>query len=181
MPIAFEPDATDLDLGPFTDDESHAHRCRWNRPNFGADGSELVSVFRQQRFDHNFGMLDLRRIVLRFGRKGDFVLFEPVENVTLRDGVDSQVADVFNSGPFFDIHVQDPAFGSRLPFEADIFEVICVPERVEIAFNGALIENIAWPRENVGTNRFRRNSSIAMDIDSGDYVWLLLCNHARLE
>jgi len=70
--------------------------------------------------------------------------------------------------------VQDPTFGRCLALEPDIFEVICVPKGVEIAFDGVLIENIAGPGKNVGANSFGGNTAVAVNFDCGDNVRLLL-------
>ena len=126
-------------------------------------------------------MLDLCGIVLRFRRQANLVRLEPIEDVTLRDGIDAEIADVFNSRPLLYIHVQDPAFRRRLTLESDVLEIICVPERVKVALDGALIENISRPGEYVRPNGFRRDAAIAVDFDSGDHVRLLLPNQACLK
>ena len=83
VPVAFKPDAPHFDLRSFAHNKSHAHRCRRNRPNFRADGRELVPVFRQELLDHHLRFLDLGGIVLRLRRDSDLVLLKAVENVAL--------------------------------------------------------------------------------------------------
>src|SRR6266496_280371 len=131
MLVALELDASHFDLGPFPHYKSHPHRRRRYRPYFRTNGRELVSVLRQQLLNHDLSLLYLGRIVLRLRRNADFFLLEAVKNVTLRNRIDANVADVLDSRPLLDVDVEDPAFGSGFALEADVLKIVRVPKRVE--------------------------------------------------
>ena len=73
----------DLNLGAFLDHKGDADRGRRNRPNLGADGGELASVFGQQFLDRHFGFLDLGGIVLALWGQSDLRVLEAVEHVAV--------------------------------------------------------------------------------------------------
>ena len=64
MFVAPEADAPNLNLRPLLNDESDADGGGRNRSDFRADGGELTPVLGEQLFEGNFGLLDLRGIVL---------------------------------------------------------------------------------------------------------------------
>src|SRR6266404_108643 len=172
--IAFKLDTAYFDLRPFAHNECHADRCRWNGSNFGADGGELVPVLSQQLPDDDFRFLDLGGIVLRLGRDSDLFLFETVEDVALGNRIDPNIADFLNSGSFLDVDVQNPAFGSGFTLNANVLEVVCIPERVEVALDSSRVVDVSGTSEDVGANCLGGNAAVAVDLDSADDIGLLL-------
>ena len=65
-------DLADFDLGSFLDHEREPDRDGRNLADFGPDGGELAAVLGQQFFHHDFGLLNLGRIVLASGESPTF-------------------------------------------------------------------------------------------------------------
>ena len=74
--VADEFNAANFHLRPFAHHKCDSDRSRRHRPDFGADGGELVAMFGFQVPDYNFGLLNFGGIVLRLRRERDFVLLE---------------------------------------------------------------------------------------------------------
>ena len=77
------------------------------------------------------------------GVESDFPFFKAVQHVASRNRVQAGVVDLPNGGPFLYINMNQPSLGGLLAFEADIFEISRVPQRIEVALDGRLIVNIA--------------------------------------
>ncbi len=161
-----------LNLGPLLDDESDADRSGRESAYFGADGGELTPVLGEQFLQDNFGFLDLRGIVLALHRESDFALLEAVEHVAGGNCIQSGVVDLADGGPFFDVNVKDPALGALLALKADVLKVACIPESVEVAFDGGRVVDVAGLAEDAGLDRVGRDAVVAMDIDVDDEVLL---------
>jgi hypothetical protein len=68
--------------------------------------------------------------------------------------------------------MQDPALGGSLALEADVLEIASVPQRVEVALNSGLIVDVTRMGEDMGANRLRRNTAVAVDFDGTDQILL---------
>ena len=87
-------------------------------------------------------MLDLGRIVLTLLREPDLLFFEAVENVAIRDRIQSDVLNLPNCRLFGDVNMNDHALLRVFPFKADVVEVPGIPKRVEIALQRLRIDVI---------------------------------------
>jgi hypothetical protein len=70
--------------------------------------------------------------------------------------------------------VDDPALGGRLPLDAQVVEIAGVPQRIEVAFQGRLIVNVAGAGEHAGLDSVRRDSAVPVNLDRSNHV-VLLC------
>jgi hypothetical protein len=111
---------------------------------------------------------------LRLGRKCDFVLLESVEDVALRDRIDSQVIDLPHSRLLFNVNMQDPAFGCGLALEANVFEIAGIPQRIEVSLYCSLVVDIPRTREDVCADGFCGNATVSVDLNSAHDIRLLL-------
>ena len=170
--VASETNVPNLNFRPFPDDESNAHGCGRNGADFGADGGELTPMLSKQLFQSNFGLLDLRGIVLVLNRESDFPLLEPVEHVARGYRIQACVIDLADCRPLFEVNVEDPTFGVLFALEADVLKVAGIPESVEVAFDGRSVVDVADLAEDAGLNRLSRDAAVAMDADADDEVLL---------
>jgi len=87
--VAAEADAPDLTLGPLFDHKVNRRerRRRDGGGYFGPNGGETDAVLGEQLFQGDFGLSDLRGIVLALDGKSDLAFFEAVEHVAGGDGV----------------------------------------------------------------------------------------------
>ena len=170
--VAPEADLPNLDFGPLLDDESNAHGGGRNRADFGADGGELAPVLGEQLFEDNFGLLDLRGIVLVLNREPDFALLEAVEHVAGGNRIQAGVVDLTDGGPLFEVNVKDPAFGGLFALKTDVLVVAGVPEGVEVAFDGGGVVDVADLAEDASPDRVRRDAAVAVGNDADDEVLL---------
>ena len=74
--------------------------------------------------------------------------------------------------------MQDPAFGSGLTLEANVFEESRVPQRIKIALDCGGIVNVANAGENVDANNIAGDAAVPMGHDFNDDIRLLL-THQR--
>ena len=179
--VADEGNLADFDLGPFLHHERDAHRGRRNGANFGADGGELPAVLGQQFLDRDFGFLDFGGIVLAFHRQPDFAFLEAVQHVAVGDRIQPGVFDLANGGPLFDVDVDAPALGRLLALEADVFKVAGVPQRVEVAFQGGFVVDVAGAGEDAGLDGFGGNAAVAVDLDLDYQILLAQTRRAQQE
>ena len=170
--IAFKGDLPDFDLGSFLDHEGKADGRRRNRPHLRRDGRKLVAMRRQQFLNDDFRPLHLGRIVLTLLGQPDFSFLELIQNVALRDRTQADILDLADGRLLFYINVNQPALGRLFPLNAHVVEVAGVPKRVEVAFQGLLVINVARPGEHTGANGVRRNPAIAVDDDVHDHFLL---------
>ncbi len=170
--VAPEADASNLDLGPFLNDESDADGGGRDGPDFGADGGELASVLGEQFLEDNFGLLDLGGIVLVLHRESDFALLEAVEHVAGGNGIQAGVVDLADGRPLFEVNVKDPAFGALFALKADVLKVAGVPEGVEVAFDGGGVVDVAGLAEDASLDRVGGNAAVAVDFDVDDEILL---------
>jgi len=101
-------------------------------------------------------------------------LLESVENVALRDRINSDVVDLPHARLLFNVNMQDPAFGGGFALKANVFEVAGIPQRVEIALDRRLVIDIPRAREDVGTDGFCGNATVPVDLNGAHDVGLLL-------
>lgn len=172
MPVAFESDVPDFHLRALAYHERHIDAGRRQLSDFRPDCGELVAVLRFQLADDNFCMLHLGVIKLRFGRKPHLFLLESVENVALRDRVDTNVINLFNTRFFLDVDVDHPTFGGGLALETDVLEKTCIPQGIEVTLDGSLIVNVARVSEDMGKNDVFWDAAVPMDFDCSNYVLL---------
>ena len=170
--IAPEADVPNLDLGPLLNDKSDANGGGRDGPDFRADGSKLTPVLGQQFLQDDFGLLDLRGIVLVLNRKPDLALLETVEHIAGGNRIQAGVVDLAYGRPLLDVNVQDPALGILFAFKADVLKVACVPESVEVAFDGGGVVDVAGFAENASLDRVGRDAAIAVDDDANDEILL---------
>ena len=172
--VAPEAYAPNLDLGPFLDHKRDGDGGRRDGSNFGADGGELMPVFREQFLQHNFRLLDFGGIVLALYRESDFAVLEAVEHVAGGDRAQAAVADLADGGPFFEVDVQDPAlaFGVLLALEAYVLKVVRVPEGVEVALDGGVVIHVADLGEDASPDRIGGNAAVAVDNDANHQILL---------
>src|SRR5208337_1463683 len=138
----------------------------------GSNRGELAPVLGQQSLQGNFGLLDLRGIVLAFHRESDLAVLEPVEHVAGRNRVQPGVVDLANGGPLFEVDVKDPAFGTLFAFKTDVLKVARVPQRIEVTFDGGGVVDVAYLAEDPRLDRVRRDAAVAVDRDADDQVLL---------
>src|SRR5581483_3323955 len=179
--VALEFDSTDFDLGAFFDDEGDAHGGRRYGANFGADGSELPPVLGKKAFDRHLGFLHLGGIVLAFNCEADFLFLEAIEHIALGYRTQTYVTDFPYGWALFDVNVDDPALGSLLPFEADVFEVPSVPQRVEVAFEGGRVVNVTGLGKDTSLNGVHGNTAVAVNPDINNDFLLRPAHEARAE
>src|SRR5208282_2124864 len=172
MFIAPETNVSNFDLGPLFDDEGDADCCGRNGADFGADSGELTSVLGEQFFEHYFGSFDLGGIILVFHGESDLALFEAVEYVAGGDGIEAGVIDFADGGALFEVNVQNPALGTLLALEADVLKVAGIPERVEVAFDGGRVVDVARLGEDAGSDGIGGNAAIAVHDDADDEILL---------
>src|SRR5208283_2797043 len=170
--IAPEADAPNLSLRCLLNDESDADGGGRNRSDFRADGGELTPVLGEQLFQGNFGLLDLSGIVLVLNRESDFTLLEPVEHVAGGNGIQSDVVDLADGRPLFEINVKDPTLGVLFALKADVLKVAGVPEGVKVAFDGGGIVDVADLAEDASLDRVGRDAAVAVDADANDEILL---------
>src|SRR5689334_22738780 len=166
--VAVEPDVADFDLRSFLNNEVDAN-CRWrNFVNLSADGCELTTMFSKQVLQDDFGVLDLGRIVLALLRKADLLFLKAVEDVAICDRIQTDVLDLANRGLFRDVDVDDHAFLRVFALEADVVEVACIPERIEVAFQRLRIVNVARPGKHASSDGIGGYASLAVNVDLGN-------------
>ena len=68
--------------------------------------------------------------------------------------------------------MKDPAFRSGLAFEANVFKISGVPQRIEVALDRSLVVHITWMGKNMRFDHVRGNASIAVDLNFGDQILL---------
>ena len=119
---------------------------------------------------------DARRVILALDGEADLFLLEAVEDIGLRDRVQTFVVDFADRGLFTDINVEDDAaLGIVFALDADVFEVPGVPEGVEIALDGGGVEGLAFMAEEAGDDRFLGNAAVADDANLGNRLLLCPC------
>ena len=97
--IAGEADVADFDFRAFLNLEDEDNGVAGGDALvLRRDGGELAAVLAKEFLEDDFGFLDARRIEAAFDGEADFALFEAIENVGFRDGVDAVVADAANDG-----------------------------------------------------------------------------------
>jgi len=170
--IAPEADVPNFNLRPFADNKRDTDGSGRDGADFGANGGELTSVLGEQLFQRDLGLLDLRGIVLVLDRESDLAFLETVENVAGGNCIQAGVVDLTDGGALFDIDVEDPTFGVLLALETDVLEVARVPERVEVAFDGRRVVDVATFSEDAGLDRLGRNAAVAVNADIDDQVLL---------
>ena len=124
------------------------------------------------------GFGDARGVVLALHAEPDLLLFEAVEDIGLCNRIESLVVDLADGGLLTDEDVQDFALGGVLFFDADIFEIAGVPQRVEIALDGGWIVVVADVRVEAGEDGFLGDAAVADDPDFGDDIGVL-CERGR--
>src|SRR5215470_6303130 len=72
-----------------------------------------------------------------------------------------------------------PAFRSLFPFEADVFEVSSVPERIEIAFQACGVVDVARFGIDSSLDRLRGNAPVAVHHDFGNHILLSPTSRAK--
>ncbi len=176
--VAGEADVADLDRGAFLDIEGHRDGGGRDGLDLRGDGRELVPVLAEQLPEHGDRPRDARGVVLALHSEADLLLLEAVEHIGLRDGVQPLVVDLADSGLFTDEDVQDLALGGVLFFDADVFEVAGVPERVEVALDGGWVVVVADVGVEAGEDRFLGDAAVADDANFRDDV-AVLCEYGR--
>jgi len=176
--IAAETNAPNLYFRAFFDDESDANGVGRDGTDFGADGSELVAVFGEQLLQHDLSLLHLGGIVLVFDRKRNLALLEAIEHVAGRNCIQTDIVDLADRGPFFDVNVKDPTLGILFPLKANVFKIASVPERVEVTLDGRRVIHVADFGEDAGFDRVGRYTAIAVGLNA-DNELLLAENRGR--
>jgi hypothetical protein len=74
--------------------------------------------------------------------------------------------------------VKDPTFFVLLALKADVLKVACIPESVEISFDGGGVIDVAGFAEDASPDRVGRDAAIAVDNDGNDEI-LLADNRSR--
>ncbi len=128
--IAVEGDLANLYGGAFLHVEGQSDGRRRDGLYFGTNGGELVAVRCEQLLNDDLSALDLGRVILTLDGKANLGLFEGVEDVGLRDGVDAFVVDLANCGLFTDVDDKLDALVSVIidTFDADVVKVAGVPQ-----------------------------------------------------
>src|SRR6266851_1511404 len=152
--VALELDLAHFDLGPFLHHERDSDRRRRNLPYFRPDGRKLVSVLREQALD------------------GDFRLLKAVEHVAGRDRAQAEVIYFADGWLFPYLEDDPPALGRLLPEDLDIFEVACVPQRVEVALQAGWVVDVPGMSKNARPNGIGGNTAVALNVNFRDYVGL---------
>ena len=96
----------------------------------------------------------------------------------MRDGVETRVVDLADGGLFTDEDTRTDALGGVLFFDADVFEVAGVPERVEVALDGTGVVVIADVGVEAGEDRLLGDAAVADDANLRDDV-AALREHGR--
>ena len=161
--VAGEFDHAHLHGGAFLDVEIHLHRGGRNGLDLGLDGGKLVAVLGENVLEDSLSPLDLGGIVLALDCEADLFLFEAVEHIRLRDGVEAFVVDLADGGPFPNENIQDDAFLRVLALDAHIVEVARVPERVEVALDGDWVIGVAGVGKETRQHRLFRDAPVADD------------------
>ena len=159
--VALKADLADLNRRTFLDDERDRNARRWNRLDFGADGSELVAVLGQQLLQHDFLALDAGRVVLALHRDADLGLLVALQHVRLRDRVQALVVDLADGRLL--AHIDDELRATRAfrPLDPHVLKVAGIPQRVEIALDRGLVVRIAGTREQPRQDRLLRIAAVA--------------------
>src|SRR5215475_4586216 len=126
----------------------------------------------QQIFDYDLCSLDAGRVILAFDRKPDLTILEAVQHVTGGNRTQPRIGNFTDGRLLFDIDVDAPTFGGLLTLEADVLEVSCVPERIEVALQTGGVVDVARFGVNPSLDRLRGNAAVAVDYDFGDHVLL---------
>jgi len=181
VPISFKFDAPNFDFRSLAHHEGDFNVGRRERSNFRSHRGELAPMLGFELPDDDLGMLHLGRVILRLGRKADFLRLEAFQNVAFRDGVDPRVRDRLDPRPFLHVNVNDPAFRGSFSLETDVLEKAGVPQGVEIPLDRALIVDVPWLGEDVGADHIRRNGTVPVDLDFGNHVRLLSEDRGRCQ
>ena len=56
-----------------------------------------------------------------------------------------------------------PAFGCLLALKPDVLEIVGIPQRIEVAFQGSCVVNVAGTGENPGANGLGGNTPVAVN------------------
>ena len=161
-----------LTLGPSVDGENQLDRVgRRNLLVRGLHHRELMPVLRLELLDHHLGFLDLRGIKLAFYRQAYLAVLERVENVGFADGFKPVVFDPADDRPLD--HVEDDDFGvgavgTVLHFEANILEILRVPQRLEIAPQARLRCRVAGAGEDPRLQGFAADAPVSVELDAID-------------
>ena len=186
MLVAGELDVAHLDGGAFLDIEVDLNRSRRDVLDVQLYNGELVSVLGEQIFEDGGGAQNLGRVVLALHGHADLFLLEAVENVGRGDRVVALVVDFADGRLFLDEDIEDDAFLCVFAFDAQIFEVAGVPERVEIALDGDGVVDIAGVGEEPRQDGFLGDAPVADHADGIDGLRTLSqcragghCQHQR--
>src|SRR6266851_1749559 len=133
---------------------------------------KLVSVLREQAFDGYFRFLNAGRIILAFHRQADFRLLKAVEHVAGRDRAQAEVIYFADGWLFPYLEDDPPALGRLLPEDLDIFEVACVPQRVEVALQAGWVVDVPGMSKNARPNGIGGNTAVDLNVNFRDYVGL---------
>src|SRR6267142_1452914 len=145
-------DLADLYLRPFfhfenQDDGIAGGNALVLRRNFG----ELASMLAEQFLQDNFGLLDAGGIELAFHGEADLALFEAIENVGFRNGMDIVVANAAYDRALFDFEDHRfviRAIGRIFDAQLHVFKELRVPQGLKITAQRLFIVRIAIATEN---------------------------------
>ncbi len=171
--VAGKADVAHFNCRAFLDIEGDRDRSGRDGLDIRRDGRELVPMLAQQCLQDCDRPRDPGRVVLALHTEPDLLLLKPVKHIRLRDGVETLVIDLADGGLFTYEDVENFALGGVFLFNADVFEVAGVPERVEVTLHGCGVVIVPDVRIEAGEDRFLGDAAVADDPDLRDDVAVL--------
>src|ERR1700730_12883015 len=165
--------ATDFDLGAFLNCENENDRVAGGDSFvLRSDVGKLTAVLAEQFLQNHFSLLDARGVKLTFHGQTDLALLEPIQNVGLRNGVDTVVPNAADDRAFLDVENYIFVIGTVgriLDAELHIFEKLRIPERLKIAAQSFFVVGIAVAAEDAGFQRIGADAAVTCKEDAIDY------------
>src|ERR1019366_626782 len=101
----------------------------------------------------------------------DFAVLEPVQDVGFGDGLVALILDAPDNRPLG--HVEDDDLrvglvGAVLDLETNVFKVLRIPQRMEIAAERILVQRVTGTGEDTGSKRLAPDPAIALEFDALD-------------
>src|SRR5579859_2318357 len=168
--VPYKLDRADFNLGAFVNLEDQNHSIAGGdafvlRSHF----RELAAVLSEQFLEYDFGPLDFCGIEWAFHGETDLALFEAVENIRFRDGMNAFVTDAANLRAFLHFKNDDFAIGAVLDTQLYVLEELRVPESLKIAAQGLFIVGIAFAAEDARLESVAADSAVANKFDALDH------------
>jgi hypothetical protein len=165
--IAREGNQADLDLWAFVNGENEFHGITGRNFFVGRFyHRELMAVLGLELPDGHFGLLNLRRIELTLNGEAYLAIFETIEDVRFRYGLNAVVLDAADDGPLDHIEGQNFGVGVAaliLNFKANVLKILGIPKGLEITAQRVFIVRIAGPGKNPGLQSLRADAPIAVE------------------